>query len=191
MGANHAVHLSNTYGFYREGARGVLVDANPVLAQELSERRPGDIVINKCLSDQSGKQIKFYILNGDGLSTPDEAAAKHAIEENPALSIEKIIMTETITINDIMNQYFPDKAPEIMNIDLESMEMTILHMINFKKHRPLIIICEMISYRNSLTIGEKNPEILQFMHSVGYEEFAFTGINSVFIDKMAKELKHK
>ena len=60
-------------------------------------------------------------------------------------------------------------------------------MTDFEKFRPMIIICEMIEYRRGLTVGEKNQEILDFMRSKDYEEFAFTGINSIFIDKRFRE----
>ena len=189
LGANHAVHLSNTFSFYLDGARGVLLDANPVLAKELSEKRPGDTVINKCLSDKSGTKLDFYIMSGDGLSTTDYEAAQGFIRENPELSIKEKITVDSITLDELIRDYFPDKAPELMNIDIEGMELTVLKMTDFEKFRPMVIICEMIEYRRGLTVGEKNQEILDFMRSKDYEEFAFTGINSIFIDKRFREGK--
>jgi len=182
LGANHAVHLSNTYKFYRQGARGVLVDANPELAEELRRERPEDTVINRCISENPDCSLDFYILNGDGLSTPDYQSALKRIEENPSLEITKKIEVKSITVGEIIDTCFPDKSPEIMNIDIEGNELSILKTVDFQKFRPLIIICEMIGYRNGLTVGEKNTEIYSFMESVGYREFAFTGINSIFID---------
>ncbi len=187
LGANHAVHLSNTYSFYIDGARGVLLDANPVLAKELTEKREGDIVINKCLSDKPDTKLDFYIMSGDGLSTTDYEAAQSFIRENPDLSIKEKITVDSITLDEIIRDYFHDKAPELMNIDIEGMELTVLKMTDFEKFRPMIIICEMIDYSRTLTVGEKNQEILDFMRSVDYEEFAFTGINSIFIDKRFRE----
>lgn len=187
LGANHAAHLSNTYSFYLSGARGVLLDANPVLAKELTEQRVGDVVINKCLSDKADMKLDFYIMNGDGLSTMDYDAAQAMIKENPNLCIEKTISVDSITINEIISRHFADKAPELLNIDIEGMELAVLKMIDFDKFRPLIIISEMIEYKNGLTIGGKNQEILDYMKSVGYEEFAFTGINSIFIDSNVRK----
>lgn len=183
LGANHAFHLSNTYNFYVKGARGVLLEANPELAMELVEKRPEDIVINKCLAEKSGETLDFYILNGDGLSTCDFNAVQNFIKENPALEVTRKITIDSITINEIIDRYFPENAPDIMNIDIEGMELAILKMTDFEKFRPLVIICEMIEYKNGLTIGEKNNEILEFMKKNDYVEFAFTGINSIFIDK--------
>lgn len=183
LGANHAIHLSNTYSFYTKGARGVLLEANPELAKELSEQRPDDIVINKCLSEKSGEKLDFYIMNGDGLSSADFEAVQGFIKENPDLKIERTISVDSITINEITAKYFPEKAPDILNVDIEGMELTVLKMTDFEKFRPLVVICEMIEYKNGLTVGQKNQEIIDFMHGNDYEEFAFTGINSIFIDK--------
>lgn len=183
LGANHAVHLSNTYSFYTKGARGVLLEANPELAKELSEKRPEDIVINKCLSEKSGEKIDFYIMNGDGLSSADFDAIQGFIKENPDLKIERTVSVDSITINEIIEKYFHEKAPHILNVDIEGMEFTVLKMIDFEKFRPLVVICEMIEYKNGLTVGQKNQEIIDFMRENDYEEFAFTGINSIFIDK--------
>ena len=40
----------------------------------------------------------------------------------------------------------------------------------------------MIHYSENLSVGIKNQELLNFMHSKNYLEYAFTGINSIFID---------
>lgn len=189
LGANHAVHYSNTYNFYTRGARGVLLEANPELAMELVEKRPEDIVINKCLAEKSGEKLDFYIMNGDGLSTCDYNAVQNFIKENPALKVTKKITIDSITINEIIDEYFPENAPDVMNIDIEGMELAVLKMMNFEKFRPLVIICEMIEYKSVITIGEKNNEILEFMKKNDYVEFAFTGINSIFIDKRQGDIK--
>lgn len=188
LGANHAKLLSNTYFFYQQGARGVLVEANPDLIPELKKERPGDVVLNRCVSLE-GKQenLHFYILNGDGLSTTDKESAMEAIRINPKLAITKEVDVESITMQDIIRLYFP-KAPVIMNIDIEGQEMGILNSIPFDTWRPAIIIMEMIDYSNKMVVGQKNKEKMNFMKAHGYVEYANTGINSLFIDdRLVKE----
>ena len=182
LGANHAKDLSNTYLFYSHGARGVLVEANPALIPELEFYRSEDIILNKCVTTQSGNHIDFYILSGDGLSTPDLNSAKEFMTENPDLKIVNTIQVETISVNDILKDYF-EEAPVIMNIDIEGKDLEILESIDFSKYRPLIIIVEMIKYKKTLVIGNKNTEIIEFMEKNNYIEYAFTGINSIFIDR--------
>lgn len=182
LGANHAKDLSNTYLFYSHGARGVLVEANPALIPELKFYRNGDIILNRCISTSSGEYVDFYILNGDGLSTPSLDSANEFISKNPALKIIDTVQIETITVNDIIENYL-GRAPVIMNIDIEGKDLEILGSINFEKYRPLLIIAEMIEYKPTLVVSNKNKEILDFMEKNEYIEYAFTGINSIFIDK--------
>lgn len=182
LGANHAKDLSNTYLFYSYGARGVLVEANPALIPELKFYRNEDVVINKCVSTHSGEFVDFYVLSGDGLSTPSIDSAKECMIKNPEIRIASTIQVETICVNDILETYFA-KAPVIMNIDVEGKDLEILGSIDFEKYRPLIIIAEVIEYKPTLVVSNKNKEIINLMEKNNYIEYAFTGINSIFIDK--------
>jgi len=188
LGANHAKELSNTYYFYSKGSRGVLVEANPALITELKFYRNGDKILNKCVSAKSGEKVNFYVLSGDGLSSPDLNAVNDLIEKNPELKVVESVMIETITVNDIIDQYLGE-APMLLNIDIEGKDLEILESIDFDHYRPLIVIAEMIEYQMGLVIGQKNESIINFMESKDYIEYAFTGINSIFVDK--HQLKEK
>lgn len=190
LGANHAKDLSNTYYLYEHGARGVLVEANPALIPELKLFRSEDIIINKCIADKPNESIRFYVLNGDGLSTTDKKSAEQAISQNPGLFIEREIDVATITAEDILKQYFAE-APTLVNVDIEGQELEVLKSLKLDSNRPLIIIVEMITYRNSLVLGNKDREILEYMEVHDYQEFAFTGINSIFVDRLQMKDKFK
>lgn len=181
LGANHPVLMSNTYFFYEQGARGVLVEANPKLAHELEKERSGDIVLNKCISGKSGEKLDFNILNLDGLSKVGDVS--DILLENPDAKIEKTVQLETISVNDIIEQYFGGKFPLVLNLDIEGLEKQILESIDFEKYRPMIMIIEMIPYSKELVRGQKDTELLEYVKSKGYDEYAFTGINSIFIDR--------
>ncbi|WP_155985912.1 FkbM family methyltransferase [Paenibacillus gorillae] len=181
LGANHAKELSNTYFMYSKGAKGVLVEANVNLVPELQFYRHRDIVLNNCIDVETGKQIDFYVLNGDGLSTPDLNAANAFIEKNPDLKIVEKKVVETVSYETIVDNYL-GKAPTILSIDIEGKDMEVLKSINYDNSRPLLIVTEMISYDIKLNHRSKNDEIKQFLESKGYEEYAFTGINSIFLD---------
>ncbi|MGO4345185.1 FkbM family methyltransferase [Paenibacillus sp. MCAF9] len=181
LGANHAKELSNTYYFYSKGAKGILVEANSNLIPELSFYRHRDIILNKCVDIETDKNIEFYILNGDGMSTPDFEAATSFCEKNPDLKIIDKKVVETISYSTIVEKYL-GKAPTILSIDIEGKDMEILESIDYKEKRPLIIVTEMISYDIKLNYKTKKTDIKDFLESKGYDEYAFTGINSIFID---------
>lgn len=182
LGANHAKELSNTYYFYNKGAKGVLVEANPQLIGELKYYRHRDIILNKAVSINDGENVDFYILNGDGLSTMDKKSAEEACRLNSVLRIEEVKTVETISINRIIEKYF-EKAPTFISIDIEGQEIELINSIDFEKYRPLVIIVESIEYRPYLDINIKNNEVVNVMKEYGYVEYAFTGINSIFIDE--------
>lgn len=182
LGANHAKELSNTFMLYKNGMRGVLVEANPQLISELKFYRNQDIVLNKCVGNKTGEMVKFYILNGDGLSCTDMTVVEEMIAKNPALSVVKTIEIETITVNDILAQYF-NKAPLVLNIDIEGMEEEILSSLDYDKYAPAIIVVERIEYDTFLSMEKRDDQIADIMKENGYFEYAFTGINSIFINE--------
>ena len=82
LGANHPCDMSNTWFFYQQGATGILVDANPKLAEELRRARPKDQVINACVGPVSGETLDFHVLSADGLSAPGDVS--EVLRANPA-----------------------------------------------------------------------------------------------------------
>ena len=184
LGANHAQKYSNTYTLYRQGAHGVLVEANPALIPELIASREKDVVLHRCIADASGETRKFYVFTGyaDGLSTMNAELAEKIAQANPQFTLQPPIDVETVAVNELMEQYFPNGL-SMMNLDIEGAEMPILRSIDFDQYRPLLIVVEMIAYKPTLVVGEKNEEILRFLENKEYVEFAFTGINSIFIDR--------
>lgn len=186
LGANHAKDMSNTYYLYSQGAAGVLVEANPQLMKELKFYRHRDVILNKCVAESSKELVDFHILSGDGLSTSFMESASQCINENPDLKIIETVQIETICPNDILEKYF-DNSPTILNIDIEGNDLEVLNSINFDRYRPLIVITEMIEYKTHLVVGKKNKMIFEYMESKNYVEYAFTGINSVFLDKIQLE----
>jgi hypothetical protein len=185
LGSNDPIKMNNTYFLYRHGARGVLVDANPDFTENLRAMRPGDAIINGLIDIQDGLMCDFYILNGDGLSTPDLEQAQENIKKNNTLRITRTVSVETVTINTLIEKYLAGRAPTVMSLDIEGMDMDALKSINFEKYRPLIIIVEMITYNTKLTVEAKNTEIDVFLKNLKYVEYAFTGINSIYVDSLA------
>lgn len=186
LGANHAKNLSNTYFLYSKGAKGVIVEANPALISDLTFYRNRDIILNNCVDIETGKQVDFYIMNVDGLSTISAESAEEMCRINPELKVIDKKTLITVNYNYIVENYL-GATPTILSIDLEGKDMEVLQSINFEKYRPLLILVEMIEYDTKLAYSTKNNEVVTYMKSQGYDEYAFTGINSIFIDKSRSE----
>lgn len=141
-----------------------------------------------CIAVESGQKQEFYILSGDGLSTIDFSRVEKITKENEKLEIDKILNVKTISIEDIFKEYF-DETPMLVSLDIEGYELEILKSIDFSNNRPLIFIIETIPYINGLAVNKKNEELINYMKQVGYIEYAFTGINSIFLDTKNAYLK--
>ncbi len=188
LGANHARELSNTYCFYQRGTQGVLVEANPKLIPELKLYRPRDTVLNFCVSDSDDEIVDFYLVNGDGISSKSKESVDHAISVNEDLKIIEKVQVKTISINHILEQYF-NECPFLLNVDIEGSEMEVFRSLDFERYRPVVIVAETIPYQKKLIVGEKDQDIVRLLESKDYVEYAFTGINSIFIDKRLLDKK--
>ena len=54
----------------------------------------------------------------------------------------KTYKIETISLNDVINNYFDGVAPSYVSIDTEGSELEILNSFDFKKYRPLVFTIE-------------------------------------------------
>lgn len=172
IGAHHPISDSNTYLLYRKGARGVLVEANPELIEEIIRARPEDNVINIGIVDNKKSSMPFYILNIKGCSTFSKEYADNAVNNNYA-QIIKVINIKTKNINSIMKKYFKKKTPDFLSIDIENYDLVVLKSLDLKKYRPKIICIEVSS-------KEKTRE---YMSNNSYILWGCTYANDIYISK--------
>ena len=182
IGCNDYKSLSNSYALYKKGVRGVLIDANPIYIDEIKMYRPEDIVLNCGIGAKNSEKMKFYILNTPGLDSFDLESIKEAQRQTPWIEIVDEIEVPVYTLDEIYEKYFAS-VPTIVSLDVEGLEMDILKSTNFEKYRPYIFIIETIEYREKISVTNKRNDIINLMFENDYIEYAFTGVNSLFIDK--------
>lgn len=182
IGCNRYKELNNSYHFYEKGMRGVLIDANPKFIDEIRHNRPEDTVLNMGVGIDSGKSMTFYALNWDWLSSFNKDEVDEVVKESEWVKVEQEIKVPIITLNEIYEKYF-FSVPAIVSIDIEGDELAILKSVDMEKYRPLIYVVETIKYSSKISIENKRMDIIEYMKSVDYYEYAFTGVNSIFIDR--------
>lgn len=181
IGCNHYMDINNTYKFYEMGMKGVLIDANPDFIALAEKNRPRDICVNAGIGKCNDDSLKFYVLNVLDLSSFNLDVINAAIKETPWLKIEKVIDVPVFTINHMIEKYF-NRTPEIISLDIEGDELNVLQAMDFKSYCPKIFIIETITYKANISLNNKRNEIVKFMEENGYREYAFTGVNSIFIN---------
>jgi len=185
IGANHPLAGNNSYFLYAMGYKGVIIEPNPVLFSECVRQRPRDVALNIGIHYTSDNvdMLPFYKFDEDpGLSSFDKAAADGVLRAMPNIKSYAIIPTKIERINAVVERYFGGKAPDFVSIDCEGLDFAILRTFDFEHYRPLFICAETADPCVG-GLGRKDQEFLSFMRSKGYEVYADTYVNTIFIEK--------
>lgn len=186
IGTNNPIDINNTYLFYLGGSRGLCIEPNPALISAIKKLRPGDICLNVGIAGvETPETMNFYIFDDSdsekGLSTFSKSEAEY-VEKTSHVKIAEIKKIPVVNLTKILSEYFPQKAPDLISIDVEGLDLDILKSINFHTCRPIAICVETVNF----TMDHKkikNTAIIEFMQNQGYFVYADTGINSIFADK--------
>jgi FkbM family methyltransferase len=178
IGANDPYFLSNTAFFYRKGCRGINIEANPQLIAKLRRHRRKDINLNLGVGITEG-EMDFYILSDPTLSSfsKEEVSLSTASGKIRITDVKKIKLT---TVEKIIDEYNHGKFPDFLSIDVEGMDQEILHAIPFNRYWPKIICAEAAAY-SPIGAGERKNELINFLVSKGYYEYANTNLNAIMV----------
>ncbi len=170
MGANHYRRSNNTYLFYKNGARGICVEADPFLCRRLRCHRKYDKVINCAVGVEDGREVEFYILSLPTRSSMDKEAVQDSVSKG--LKIKETIKLPCISINTLLEQ--SQIVSDYMSIDIEGMDYTVLRSIDFSKYKIKVIVAE---YSDEIIDGK---DMNQFMKECGYNVYKKNRTNVIY-----------
>ncbi len=188
IGAWDPVIHSNTYLFYRQGSRGLLIEPNPAFIAKLKSVRPKDTVLNIGIGVTDQKEADYYILEGAGQSntfSKEEADAWSRVAGRQV--IKKVIKMPLININEVLQENM-GRGPDFLSVDAEGLDERILKSLDFEKFRPKVICAE------TLEAGTNNviQSIVSFLESKDYSVRGSTFVNSIFLDNsLMKNPRHE
>lgn len=134
-GANDGLDLSNTFGLMTAvGAKGILVEANPNLYNNLRLNRPRDTCFNYALSDRTGSLLPFN--PGAGSTLYGSLIDGHVSGDN-VLPFEAISVL-SFTIPDIFEKASLEHV-DFLSLDIEGSERYVL-----KSMRAPLFYCGLI-----------------------------------------------
>jgi len=174
IGANHPIVLNNTWFFYLNNMKGVLVEPDPELCKLLKRYRKKDIVINSG-AGQKGN-LTLYKFNNHSLNTFSQKEAESNLQKNNNYRIINKVSINILPINSIISENF-DSYPNFISIDVEGMEMEILQDFNFETFKTEVFCIETYSWAEDRRV----VEIIDFMQKKGYRIYSETGLNTIFI----------
>jgi FkbM family methyltransferase len=179
IGARHPTVGSNTFLFYCYGSKGVCVDADKTFISLIHKQRPRDKVLNVGIANGVEKTGTLYFMEGGG-STFDKTEAEHRLEYGTAKIIDTLEVP-LFHINELIEKNF-DSFPVFLSIDIEGLDLSVLKSLDFDTY-PIPIICAETCIYSESHIRPKDTSIEDFLISTGYEIYADTYINTIFVNK--------
>lgn len=141
VGAYHPYIGSNTHYFYRfMNWRGINIEPNPRQMDYFMKYRKQDINLNIGISTERSV-MEYYVIKDIPVmnSFSLEFLKRAGLEE----TIEKKMMIQTLPLAEVLKTHLPqNKSIDILNIDAEGMDQTILESNDWDLYRPKCIIIE-------------------------------------------------
>tara|TARA_B100001250_G_scaffold146947_1_gene125813 strand:+ start:2364 stop:3182 length:819 start_codon:yes stop_codon:yes gene_type:complete len=147
FGATDGFEYSNSYMLENLLSwNGVLSEPSPQWHDSLKKNRIKSKIITKCIWTKSDEKLDFFVSDVGVLSTIKDfiESDKSSVPANTKKRVEKgkIVSVETISLNDVVINYFNGKAPSYISIDTEGSEYEILKSFRFDHYRPKVFTIE-------------------------------------------------
>lgn len=178
IGANHYLRGSNTYLCYRQGGRGVLVEADPILCQSLQKKRRRDQILATAIIDhhddpsRGGDTLSFYVCSLPTRSTLDASQAEELVRMG--FKIERTIQIPSMTFEEIVQK--TGIIPDLLSIDVEGYDFRVLKSIDFVKYPVKVIVAEYDGKH-----GQDEEDMADYMEKQGYQLYKRYHANGLFV----------
>lgn len=141
VGCNHPKRFSNTYALYRAGWRGLAVDLDPSLCRQFRLARPRDQVVCAALGAKAGTKTVYRFTSSELSTTNPEWAARFVSEGQTPTGQEEMRIR---TLDDLVAEHraFLGDRIDLLTIDAEGSEQSILEGIDFGRTRPTTVMLE-------------------------------------------------
>lgn len=180
IGTNIPDYGNNTYLFYCRGSRGVCVEADRTLIPRIRALRPQDTVLNVGVSIDGRAEAELYLFNCGGISTFDKEEADKRVASGK-YKIVNVAKVPLVSINTILRDHF-NRCPDLLSLDIEGLDLSVLRSLDFERY-PIPIVCVETCTYSENHIRPKDTAIASFMLSQGYEVYADTYVNTIFVRK--------
>jgi FkbM family methyltransferase len=178
IGGNHPFATSSTYLLSRSfGMKGVVVEANARLLDNLKKGRPDDVVIHGAVQDQDVEYVMFSISNLSEISSIDSSFVTNWGEGRSREVLR--IKVPALRIKDLFKKHTNGKEVVYLSIDVEGMDLSLLKDMDFRDYRPWIVQAE----PSDNHIPGNSAAISDHMRTVGYKLVALTGVNLIFAEE--------
>lgn len=180
VGCCYPIQASNTYGFYQKGWRGICIDANPDSRAAFEEHRPEDVFVQAGIAEQEDER-PYYRFSSPVYNTFDRSRADRVIAKNkPGAVFLGETRVRLSRLSTVLDRHGSPNKIDLMSIDVEGLELSVIRSNDFAKYRPRLLICELICKGVADALSS---EASRTMTALGYRLIAATGHDCFFLDE--------
>lgn len=180
VGANDPSMDSVTKGFYERGWSGINIEPVEACYKKLADTRIRDTNLQVATGHEVSEG-DFYEFEHSGLSTLVKSIADgHAQTRGISATARRV---DILPLKEILSEHAPATI-HFLKIDVEGFEYNTLAGMDFKLHRPWVIVVEASLPNTQIKTGETWSSMIT---NSGYVPVYFDGLNQFFIaeEKMA------
>ena len=174
IGAHHPIRASNTCLLYRRGARGINIEADPVLFELFPKERTEDTNLNIGIGAENSEKADFYVMKQRDCSTFSREMMEYYTQAN-FTCLDYVVQVPLRTIDSVLESLSAGSL-DFVNIDVEGLDFSILKAWNFERYHVSVFCVE-------TNKEDTCDEIRKLMRNAGYVVFEQTGKNTIFVDK--------
>jgi len=130
VGAADGRFVSNTFGLYLDGWRGICIEPNPISFAALCRQRPGDV----CLNIGIGRSAAERTLRWNG-GIPEGSSFESGEGAGSA-------MVRVEPLQHILDAHAVPPGFELLSVDVEGMEVEVLSTLDWTLHHPRVVVVE-------------------------------------------------
>lgn len=177
IGGNHPFALSPTYLLSRRlGMRGVIVEANPDLIDDLVRGRPGDVVVHGAVQIEDVRSVVLSVSRSSALSSLDRSFVQNWA--GGTVGEASLVEVPALRVNDLVEEHLDGQAPVFLSVDVEGLDLQLLADFDFAKYRPWVVQAE----PSDDHLPGNTDRMIDLMRANGYALLAKTWVNLLFVD---------
>lgn len=171
IGAHDPIFGNNTYLFYKQGGKGIIVEPNISLTKKAQRKRSRDIILTAGAGTKDG-EMTFYMFPRSTRNTFSKSQAEEWSQRSgESYSTSSV---PVYSLDTIITKQCDSTAPDVISIDAEGYDLEILKGFSWNV-RPHVFCVE----------SDSAGELEKILADHSYSLFAKTPANTIFIDTIA------
>lgn len=188
IGAFDGYSWSNTLPLIEAGWRGVMVEADPKSFELLRRRHRLNrslILVGSVVSDSNGT-ARFYPGGSTGTTVMEMIDVFRKNPHTPltdGMNEGYFIEVNSWRLTDLLEYYQYPTAFDVLSIDVEGGELSVLRGYDIDKHRPKLVIIEAVENSPSHFLQFSAKGIHEYFTCAHYARIQYDGMNAIYLDQ--------